>query len=138
VQGMQEQYDAKDSGCKVSHGKVMCKCGTVIRQCRCMQGHSNVTYIDKCDHEWWTEVENELDTEYDVAAYWDRKHKYLEVDLFASRHKLEVSLTNVYGFVISLVILDETGGVMVEKDLYSCVKRENLADTIHSLYNSYE
>ncbi|QNN99313.1 hypothetical protein SEA_FAUST_241 [Streptomyces phage Faust] len=122
----------------MSHGKVVCKCGKVLMQCRCMKGHENVTYTDKCEHEWWTELENELDSQYDVASYWDKKHRYLEVDLSAGRHKLEVSLTNVYGFVVSLVILDETGGVMVEKDLYSCVKREDLADTIHSVHTSYE
>lgn len=122
----------------MSHGKVVCKCGKVVSQCRCMKGHGNVTYTDKCEHEWWNDLEKELDEQYDVAAYWDKRGRYLEIDLSATRHKLEVSLTNVYGFVISLVILDETGGVLVEKDLYSCVKRDQLADTIHSVYTSYE
>ncbi|AXH49345.1 hypothetical protein HWB76_gp055 [Streptomyces phage Blueeyedbeauty] len=122
----------------MSHGKVVCKCGKVIQQCRCMEGHKNITYTDRCEHEWWTELENELDKEYDVASYWDKENRYLEIDLPVGRHTLEVALTNVYGFVISLVITDETGGMMVEKDLHSCVKREHLADTIHSLYTSYE
>lgn len=120
-----------------AHFKDICKCGIVGAQCRC-PGDKVVRVLDVCHHEWWNDIEKELDEQYDIASYWDKKNRYLEIDLSATRHKLEVSLTNVYGFVISLVISEETGGVMVETSLYSCVKRENLADTIHSLYNSYE
>lgn len=122
----------------MSHGKVVCKCGTVVSQCRCMKGHESVTYTEKCEHKWWEEVEKELDEQYDIASYWDRKARYLEIDLSATRHKLEVSLTNLYGFVISLVILDENAGVLVEKDLYSCLNKNDLCDKIHSLSTSYE
>jgi hypothetical protein len=120
------------------HFKQICKCGIVDFQCRCHAENKRIDVLPTCKHEWWTDIENELDTQYDLAAYWDKRGRYLEIDLPATRHKLEVSLTNVYGFVISLVITDETGGVFKEIDLYSCVKRENIADTIHSLYTSYE
>lgn len=119
------------------HFKQICKCGIVDFQCRCPAENKRIDVLPVCNHEWWTDIENELDSEYDVAAYWDKKSRYLEIDLPASRHTLEVSLTNVYGFVISLVIADETGGVLKEIDLYSCVKREDLAETISNIYNSY-
>lgn len=28
-----------------SHGKTVCSCGAVIMQCRCMEGHHNVTTL---------------------------------------------------------------------------------------------
>lgn len=122
----------------MNHGdKIVCKCGKVLLQCRCPEDHGNVTYTEKCDHQWWDDLEKELDEQYNLGSYWDKKSRYLEIDLPASRHTLEVSLTNVYGFVISLVIADETGGVLKEIDLYSCVKREDLAETISNIYNSY-
>jgi hypothetical protein len=33
----------------INHGKVICRqCGTTISQCRCIEGHRNITYIDRC------------------------------------------------------------------------------------------
>ncbi len=32
-----------------THGKVVCrKCAAVVAQCRCIEGHKNVTYVDTC------------------------------------------------------------------------------------------
>jgi hypothetical protein len=89
-------------------------------------------------NDWAQKLENELDDQYDIASYWDKDRRCLEIDTPASRHKLEVSLTNVYGFVLSLVIGDETGGVLKDVDLASCIRSEHLADTIHSFYTTYE
>lgn len=119
----------------MSHGVTLCKCGTVVAQCRCMEGHKNVSYVQKCEHNWTQELENELSEQYNVPANAGRR--VLEVELPATRHWLEVALTNLYGFVITLNIADETGGLMKDVDLYSCVKREDLAETISSIYNSY-
>lgn len=119
------------------HFRQVCKCGIVDFECRCDTPNKRVDTLRTCSHEWWTTIENELDEQYGIAAYWDKNNRYLEIDLPASRHTLHVSLTNVYGFVISLVISDQTGGILKDIDLYSCVKRENIADTIHSVYNSY-
>jgi hypothetical protein len=34
----------------MGHGRVICRqCGTTISQCRCIEGHKNITYIDRCD-----------------------------------------------------------------------------------------
>ncbi|QOI67603.1 hypothetical protein SEA_BEUFFERT_235 [Streptomyces phage Beuffert] len=122
----------------MSHGKHICKCGKVMMRCRCPKHDTILSVTPTCEHEWAVDIEEELDKEYDIAGYSGPTGKLLEVELPATRHTLYISLTNVYGFVITLNIGDETGGVLKEVDLYSCVKRENLADTIHSLYTSYE
>jgi len=119
----------------MSHYKELCKCGMVLKQCRC-PGPKEIRVTDKCEHDWAQVLEDELDEQYDIAANAGRN--VVEVELPATRHWLEIALTNVYGFVITLNIADETGGLMKDVDLYSCVKREDLADTIHSLYTSYE
>jgi len=119
------------------HFKQICKCGIVEFECRCSAENKRVDTLMTCSHEWWEDIITELDEQYDIAAYWDKRHRYLEIDLPASRHSLEVSLTNVYGFVISLVITNETGGVMKDITIFSCVNRKNLATDIHSVYNSY-
>lgn len=123
----------------MSHYKEVCKCGKVIMQCRC-PGPKEIRVTDRCEHNWVAELEKELYEQYGIAigVGGNSYRKYVEVELPATRHTLEVELTNVYGFVITLMIADETGGLLKEIDLYSCVKREDLADTIHSLYNSYE
>jgi len=124
---------------EVTHYKEVCKCGIMVAQCRC-PGQKVVRVTDRCDHKWAQALEDELSEQYDVPANAVVRphHQHVEVELPATRHSLDISLTNVYGFVITLSIGDETGGLLKEIDLYSCVKREDLADTIHSLYTSYE
>lgn len=34
----------------MSHGKIMCVCGRLIAQCRCIEGHKNVTVHSPCTH----------------------------------------------------------------------------------------
>jgi hypothetical protein len=94
---------------------------------------------DVCAHDWATALENELDEQYSIPSHAVNKmySRWLEVELPATRHTLNVSLTNIYGFVITLSIHDETGGLIKEIDLYSCVGINNLADTIDSIYGSY-
>jgi len=121
----------------IQHFKQICKCGIVDFECKCSAPNKRIDTLMTCSHEWWEDIITELDEQYDIAAYWDKRHRYLEIDLPASRHSLEVSLTNVYGFVISLVITNETGGVMKDITIFSCVNRKNLATDIHSVYNSY-
>ncbi|QIQ63100.1 hypothetical protein SEA_MOAB_246 [Streptomyces phage Moab] len=122
----------------MSHGKNICKCGKVLSNCRC--AHDNiVTVTATCEHNWAVELKEELENEYGISSYANVKmhSQWLEVELPATRQTLDIGLTNVYGFVISLNVSDETGGVLKEVDLYSCVKREDLADTISNFYNSY-
>ena len=123
----------------MKHFKNICKCGIVTAQCRCPSESKTVHIAEKCEHNWAQELEDELSEQYDISANANVKmySQWLEVELPATRHTLDVGLTNVYGFVISLNIGDETGGVLKEIDLYSCVKREDLADTISNIYNSY-
>lgn len=120
-----------------AHFKQICKCGIVDFECRCLADNKRIDVLPTCEHSWWLDIEKELDEQYDIASYWDKRFRYLEIDVPAGRQKLEISLTNVYGFVISLVMIDESGGVTKDVDLYSCVKREDLADTISNIYNSY-
>lgn len=122
----------------MSHGRVVCKCGVTITQCRCPKNHPILSVEQNCDHKWGLDIENELDEQYNLAAYSGKSGRELEIDLPANRHSLYVSLTNIYGYVISLKIHDETGGLLKEVDLYTCVAKQNLADTIHSVYTSYE
>jgi hypothetical protein len=117
------------------HFKTICKCGIVVMQCKCPANDKVVDVIAKCEHNWSGALKHELSEEYNIPS--NATGNVVEVELPSTRHWLEIALTNVYGFVISLAIGDETGGVLVEKDLYSCVKREQLAETIASIYNSY-
>lgn len=90
-------------------------------------------------NEWAQALEDELSEQYNVPANALGKHvKYVEVELPATRHTLDIRKHNLYGFIITLYIADETGGVMVERDLYVGAKESDLADTVHSLYTSYE
>lgn len=92
------------------------------------------------DNSWAQELEDELSEQYYVPANVSggKYVKYVEVELPATRHSLEVRNHSLYGFMITLFIGDETGGLLKEIDLYTCVKPEDLADTVHSLYTSYE
>lgn len=117
------------------HFKTLCKCGILIGQCRCPAEYKRVDVPATCEHDWPTALEDELSEEYDVPA--NVSGRVVEVELPATRQWLEVALTNVNGFVVTLNIGDETGGVLKSVDLYSCVKRENLADTVSNIYNSY-
>lgn len=118
------------------HYKEICKCGTVVAQCRC-PGTKKVTVLEQCNHKWAVDVERELEEQYGIASHVVGLYSQsLQVEL-SGRHRLDVELTNVYGFVITLSIGDETGGLLKEIDLYSCVGKNNLADTIRSIHASY-
>jgi len=121
-----------------NHGRVVCKCGVTISSCKCPKNHPILSVEQNCNHKWALDVENELDEQYDIASYSGKSGRMLEVDLPVSRHSLHVSLTNIYGYVISLLIHDETGGLLKEVDLYTCQGKQDLAETISSLYTSYE
>lgn len=118
-----------------AHFKNVCKCGDIVSECRC-PGTKEIRIENSCGHLWANDIEKELDEQYDIASY-SVKGKSLEVDLPASRQSLVVTLTNVYGFVVTLYIYDETGGSIKDIDLYTCVAKKDLAETISTLYNSY-
>lgn len=89
--------------------------------------------------DWAQSLEDELSEEYNVPANALGEYvRYVEVDLSATRHSLDIRNHSLYGFIITLYIADETGGVLVEKELYIGIKETDLADTVHSLYTSYE
>ncbi|AXG66350.1 hypothetical protein SEA_ANNADREAMY_226 [Streptomyces phage Annadreamy] len=123
----------------MKHYKHVCKCGKLIAQCRC-PGDKEVQVSTTCEHKDWTQaLEDELSEEYNVPANSvGQIVKYVEVEIPATRHSLDIRNHSLYGFIITLYIADETGGVMVEKELYIGVKESDLADTVHSLYTSYE
>jgi hypothetical protein len=123
---------------EVSHGRHVCKCGITLSSCKCPKNHPILSVSETCDHKWAVDIEEELDREYDIASYSGKSGRLLEVDLPVGRHSLHVSLTNIYGYVISLLIHDETGGLLKEVDLYTCLGKQDIADTVHSLYTSYE
>lgn len=96
--------------------------------------------VDSLQHEadWSELLSKQLESEYGISSEITGNYvKRMEIDLPASRHSLEVSLSSVYGFIITLYIADETGGVLVEKDLYTAVKQDDLYDTIYNVYVSY-
>ena len=122
----------------MSHGRHVCKCGITLSSCKCPKNHPILSVSETCDHKWAVDVEEELDREYDIPAYSGKFGRSLEVETPATRHTLHVSLTNLYGFVITLRIADETGGIIVDQDVASCLAKKDVADKIHSLYTSYE
>jgi hypothetical protein len=90
-------------------------------------------------NDWAQALEDELSEQYGVPANALGKHvRYVEVELPADRHMLDIRSHSLYGFIITLYVSDQTGGLLKEVDLYTCVKQEDLADTIHSWYSSYE
>lgn len=89
-------------------------------------------------NEWAQALEDELSEQYNVPANALGKHvRYVEVELPGTRHSLDVRLHNLYGFIVTLNVGDETGGLLIERDIYIGVRQSDLADTIHSFYSSY-
>lgn len=84
---------------------------------------------------WKQTVVDELDEQYDIAA--NVVKNTVEVEMPSTRHVIEISLSNLYGFVISLTISDETGGVIYDNSIASCVRLENIASDVAGMYNSY-
>jgi hypothetical protein len=121
----------------MTHFKEVCKCGKVIMQCRC-PGQKEIRVTDRCEHDWSQALVDELDEQYDVPASVEGNIvKKVEIDL-PGRHYLDITNHNLYGFIVTLTICDETGGVIAEKDLLVGVKQENLASDVAGIYNSYE
>lgn len=118
----------------MTHYKEVCKCGKVLKQCRC-PGKKEIRVADKCEHDWKQALVDELDEQYDIAA--NVVGRSVEIEMPSTRHVVDVVHSDLYGFITSLRVYDETGGVLTENTLETCVKRESLADDIASLYNSY-
>lgn len=88
-------------------------------------------------NEWTDELVNELEEQYGISASVSGNFvKSVELDLPGS-HKLDVTKHSLYGFILTLTIGDETGGVAYEVTLATCVNQENLADDVAGIYNSY-
>jgi hypothetical protein len=88
--------------------------------------------------EWADDVVKELDEQYNVPANVEGNIvKKVEIDL-PGKHYLDITNHSLYGFIVTLTICDETGGVIAEKELLIGVKREDLASDVAGIYNSYE
>lgn len=89
-------------------------------------------------NDWSDKLVAELDSEYDVPANVSGNIvKKVEIDL-PGRHYLDITNHSLYGFIVTLTICDETGGVIVEKDLLVCANEKSLASDVAGIYNSYE
>lgn len=87
---------------------------------------------------WIEPLIDELSEEYDIPANSMGNHvKYVEVELPATRQILNISSHSLYGFIMTLVLSDETGGVMKEMTLYTAVRQERLVSLIDDFYRSY-
>lgn len=126
----------------MTHFATLCGCGIVLRTCRCPAVHKKLTVIESCEHgnNWAQKLENELSEQYDIPANAVLRphYQHLDVELNGVRQILDVQFSNVYGFFMSLCLFDETGGLIVERELYSGLTEDQLADTIHSLYECYQ
>lgn len=90
------------------------------------------------DNSWVQPLEDELSEEYDIPANVMGNHvKYVEIELPATRQVLNVSNHSLYGFMMTLVVSDETGGVLKEMTVYTAVRQERLASLIDDFYRSY-
>ena len=124
------------------HFANLCGCGIVLSTCRCPSINKKITVSDECEHgnNWAQKLENELSEQYDVPAN-ARLRPYgqnLEVEVNGVRQILDVQFFSLYGFIITLCMFDETGGLVVETELYHGLNENQLADTIHSVYNSFQ
>jgi hypothetical protein len=87
---------------------------------------------------WVERLLDELSEEYDIPGNVMGNHvQYVEVELPSTRHVLQVSNHSLYGFIMTLIVSDETGGVMKEMTLYTAVRQERLASLIDDFYRSY-
>lgn len=90
------------------------------------------------DNSWVQALEDELSEEYDIPANAMGNHiKYVEVELPATRQNLHISNHSLYGFIMTLMVFDETGGTIKEMTLYTAVRQERLASLIDDFYRSY-
>lgn len=90
------------------------------------------------DNSWVEPLVDELSEEYDIPANGMGKHiRYVEVELPATRHTLQVSNHSLYGFMMSLCVFDASGGVLKDITLYTAVRQERIASLIDDFYKSY-
>jgi hypothetical protein len=90
------------------------------------------------DNTWVEPLIDELSEEYDIPANSMGKHvQYVEVELPATRHVLEICHHSLYGFMVNLRISDETGGILKDMTVYTAVYQERLASLIDDFYRSY-
>lgn len=85
---------------------------------------------------WVDKIQAELSNEYDIPCSTEKS--LIEVFLPANRHTLDIVELPKDNFLISLNIADDSFGLLVETDLYSDVKIENLSELIAGVYHSYE
>lgn len=123
----------------MSHFAKLCGCGIVLEQCCCQAINKKLTVLETCAHDtnWAQKLETELSEQYDIPANANiRPHgQNLDVELNGSRQILAVEVHSLYGYIVSLKMYDETGGLIVEADLFT---DHDLASTIDSIYRSYQ
>lgn len=125
----------------MTHFAELCGCGIVLSTCRCPAINKKLTVLQTCKHDdnWAQKLEAELSEQYDIAANANiRPHgQSLDVELNGSRQLLAVEVHSLYGYIVSLKMYDETGGLIVEADLFTGVDYD-IATTIDSIYRSYQ
>lgn len=125
----------------MSHFAKLCGCGIVLETCRCPAINKRLTVSATCVHDdnWAQILETELSEQYDIPANANiRPHgQSLNVELNGSRQVLAIEVHSLYGYIVSLKMYDETGGLIVEADLFTGVNYD-LASTVDSIYRSYQ
>lgn len=124
----------------MQHFANLCGCGIVLSNCKCPAVNKKLTVLQSCEHgnNWAQKLEEELSEQYDIPAnaLFRPYNQHLEVELNGAREILDVQYFTLYGFMITLCLFDETGGLIRETELYSTLEECQLADTIHSVYSA--